>query len=83
MQPTATHATSTEPERFDAGRGDATHVGFGGGIHFCVGAPLARLELEIGLDELRRTMPGLTLQEEPRYHDAFVIRGLRELRVAR
>ena len=71
-----------EPDRFDAGRGDATHVGFGGGIHFCVGAPLARLELEVSLDELRRTMPHLTLLEEPTYHDAFVIRGLRALRVA-
>ena len=71
-----------EPDRFDAGRGDATHVGFGGGIHFCVGAPLARLELEVSLDELRRTMPHLTLVEEPTYHDAFVIRGLRALRVA-
>lgn len=71
-----------DPDRFDIGRGDMTHVGFGGGIHFCVGAPLARLELEVALAELVRRCPDLHLVEEPRYHDAFVIHGLRSLRVA-
>ena len=44
-------------DAFDVGRGDATHVGFGGGIHFCIGAPLARLELEVSVAELVRRFP--------------------------
>ena len=81
-------AANRDPRRFadadgfDVGRGDATHVGFGGGIHFCVGAPLARLELEVALGALVRACPGLTLVQEPRYHDAFAIHGLQALRVA-
>ena len=68
-----------EPDRFDAGRGDATHVGFGGGIHFCIGAPLARLELDASLSQLVARLPGLQLAEEPTYHPTFVIRGLQRL----
>jgi cytochrome P450 len=71
-----------EPDRFDAGRGDTGHVGFGGGIHFCVGAPLARLELEVSLEMLTSRFPGLALVEEPAYHPTFVIRGLTGLLVA-
>lgn len=71
----------TDPDRFDAGRGDATHVGFGGGTHFCIGAPLARLELEESVAALARLMPGLTLASEPSYHPTFVIRGLQALDV--
>ena len=69
------------PDRFDASRGETLHVGFGGGIHFCVGAPLARLEIEASLAALAREIPSIALTAEPRYHDAFVIRGLQELRV--
>jgi cytochrome P450 len=71
-----------DPTRFDAGRGDATHVGFGGGIHFCIGAPLARLELEISVAELARRFPRLSLAVEPEYHPTFVIRGLTGLELA-
>ena len=71
-----------DPDRFDAARGDTTHVGFGGGIHFCVGAPLARLEIEASLAAISREIPRIALMKEPSYHDAFVIRGLQELRVA-
>ncbi|CAN5413762.1 cytochrome P450 [soil metagenome] len=65
-----------DPTRFDAGRGDATHVSFGGGTHFCIGAPLARLEVEVSLDTLVRLMPAVQLAAEPEYHPTFVIRGL-------
>jgi cytochrome P450 len=65
-----------DPDRFDVGRGDTAHIGFGGGIHFCVGAPLARQELEVSLRGLVERFPDLTLVDEPTYHPSFVIRGL-------
>jgi cytochrome P450 len=71
-----------DPDRFDVGRGDAAHLAFGGGIHFCVGAPLARLELEVSLAALVARAPGLTLAAEPEYHPTFTIRGLRALEVS-
>ena len=71
-----------DPDRFDIGRNDAAHIGFGGGIHFCVGAPLARLELATSVAGIVDRFPDLTLAEEPRYHPTFVIRGLTELRLA-
>ena len=70
-----------DPDRFDVGRGDQAHIGFGGGVHFCVGAPLARQELAVSLDGLVRRCPDLALAEEPKYHPTFVIRGLESLRV--
>ena len=71
----------TEPDRFDAGRGDASHVGFGGGIHFCVGAPLARVELDVSLNALARRAPDAQLDEPPVYQPTFVIRGLQSLQL--
>ena len=71
-----------DPETFDVGRGDSGHIGFGGGIHFCIGAPLARQELARSVMGLAARFPGLRLVEEPEYHPTFVIRGLRELRLA-
>ena len=70
-----------DPDRFDVGRGDTAHIGFGGGIHFCVGAPLARQELAVSLEGLVARFPNLTLSEEPEYHPTFVIRGLNRLLV--
>ena len=69
------------PDRFDVARGDPTHVGFGGGIHFCVGAPLARHELAVALADLVAHFPDIELAAEPVYHPTFVIRGLTELRL--
>lgn len=70
-----------DPDRFDIGRGDPAHIGFGGGIHFCVGAPLARQEIEISVAGLASCFPRLKLGEEPTYHPNFVIRGLTALRL--
>jgi cytochrome P450 len=67
------------PDRFDAGRGDSAHIGFGGGIHFCVGAPLAREELDVSVAALVRIVPDLHLAATPAYHPTFVIRGLQAL----
>ena len=71
-----------EPDRFDVGRGDPAHIGFGGGIHFCIGAPLARLELARSLDGLVRRFPDLHLTAEPSFHPTFVIRGLTGLQLS-
>jgi len=68
-----------EPDSFDIGRGDIAHIGFGGGIHFCVGAPLARQEIEISVAGLAARFPSLHLAAEPTYEPNFVIRGLTAL----
>ncbi|MGD9704293.1 MAG: cytochrome P450 [Acidimicrobiia bacterium] len=70
-----------DPDRFDIGRGDAAHIGFGGGIHFCVGAPLARQEIEISVAGIATRFPGLALAAEPDYHPTFVIRGVTALQL--
>ncbi len=72
------------PDEFDIGRENALqHIGFGGGIHVCIGAPLARIELEESLEALRSSWPDFQLVEEPRRTGAFVIWGLEALRLAR
>ena len=72
------------PDEFDVGRENAAqHIGFGGGIHVCIGAPLARVELQASLDALRRYWRDFELDEEPRRTGAFVIWGLQGLRLAR
>jgi unspecific monooxygenase len=69
------------PDRFDAGRARNPHLGFGAGIHFCLGAPLARIEVQAVLGALRRRLPGLALADEPRRRPEFVIRGFTSLPV--
>lgn len=70
------------PDDFDLGRPNAAdHISFGGGIHVCIGAPLARIELEASLDALVERCAGLTLASEPRRSPAFVIWGLEGLDV--
>jgi unspecific monooxygenase len=70
-----------DPDTFDVGRADPTHIGFGGGMHFCIGAPLARLELATSLAQLADGAPTLQLVGPPRYQPFFVIRGLTALKV--
>ena len=72
------------PDEFDVARDNALqHIGFGGGIHVCIGAPLARIELEASLEALRRSWPDFHLVEEPRRTGAFVIWGLEALQLVR
>jgi cytochrome P450 len=72
------------PDEFDIGRADAAqHIGFGGGIHVCIGAPLARIELQASVNGMRRWWPRFQLVEEPRRTGAFVIWGLEGLRLGR
>lgn len=68
-----------DPDRFDIGRGDQAHIGFGGGVHFCVGAPLARQEIAVSMAGLVARCPELSLVDEPRRLPNFVIRGLESL----
>ena len=71
----------TEPNRFDIGRTDATrHLSFGGGIHFCVGAQLARLEGEIAFETLARRLPGLVANPAtPAWREGLLFRGMSAL----
>jgi cytochrome P450 len=70
-----------DPDAFDGGRTPNPHVSFGAGIHFCVGAPLARLELSVALPILFARLPRLRLADPPRYRDAFHFHGLEALSV--
>ncbi|MFN4191437.1 MAG: cytochrome P450 [Tabrizicola sp.] len=71
------------PGSFDPTRPPKPLATFGAGLHFCVGAPLARLELQIALPILFRHCPHLTLAEPPRHADVFHFHGLRQLIVRR
>jgi cytochrome P450 len=72
-----------EPDRLDIARADNRHLAFGMGIHFCLGAPLARVEGQIAIGELARRFPGLRLLDaSPAYKPNFTLRGLASLRVA-
>jgi cytochrome P450 len=71
----------TEPDRLDLGRADNPHISFGAGTHYCLGAPLARIELAASFSALLDQAPGLRLVAEPQWKPGYIIRGLRELRV--
>ncbi|MGA4850208.1 cytochrome P450 [Streptomyces sp. G5(2025)] len=74
-------AVFTRPGELDLARRDNPHLSFSAGVHYCVGAPLARIELAASMRALLRRAPGLRLAAEPRRAPNFVIRGFRELRV--
>ncbi|MEX0320153.1 MAG: cytochrome P450 [Ruegeria sp.] len=61
----------TDPETFDPTRPIQTNAAFGGGLHFCVGAPLARLEMRIALPILFERCPNLRLTEPPEYSNTY------------
>lgn len=74
-----------DPHRFDITRKDAPHIAFGGGMHLCIGSPLARLETQIALPAFFARFPNLRLAApgaKPRWRTAVpFMRGLEELRV--
>lgn len=67
------------PDRFNPARVAKPNATFGAGLHFCVGAPLARLELQIALPILFARLPGLRLAATPRYADVYHFHGLTAL----
>ena len=69
------------PDTLDIGRSPNPHLGFGAGIHYCVGAPLARIEVGATLTALTKRLPKLELAAEPVRRAEFVIRGLSSLRL--
>jgi cytochrome P450 len=72
------------PARFDIDRGQIRHLAFGHGIHFCLGAPLARLEARIALAAVLSRMPGLTLATGSHLErmDSTIVYGLKSLPVS-
>jgi len=69
------------PDELDLSREPNPHLSFGAGIHFCLGAPLGRQELQISFATLMDRFPNLELADEPRWKPNYVIRGLEGLRV--
>lgn len=70
-----------DPDQLDLDRTENRHLAFGGGAHFCLGAPLARLEGRIAITTLVRRFPDLALAGEPVARDTFTLRGLSKLPV--
>ena len=84
-----TNAANRDPRQFanadrlDFARSPNPHLTFGHGIHFCLGAPLARLESQIALRNTIERFPGIRLADafEPEWHDSLILRGLKSLPV--
>ncbi|MEO8884381.1 MAG: cytochrome P450 [Devosia sp.] len=68
----------SHPDRFDPSRTDGANVSFGAGIHFCIGAPLARIELQTALSTLFRRLPKLRIGELPHYNNVYHFHGLEQ-----
>ena len=74
-------AVFDDPFRFDVARSPNPHVGFGQGVHFCLGANLARLEMRVMIDEILDRVGSMELAGEPSYTRANRLWGLRNLPV--
>jgi cytochrome P450 len=70
------------PDAFDPSRKDLRHLAFGHGVHFCLGAPLARLEARVALTAATRRFPNAALAGEPVYKPNVTLRGMASLPIA-
>lgn len=75
-------AVFADADALDVGRDPNPHIGFGMGLHFCLGAPLARMELEITLSRLLERFPGLRLAGEAPRRPTWVLRGFERIDVS-
>ncbi|MEL6807988.1 MAG: cytochrome P450 [Pseudomonadota bacterium] len=75
-------AVFANPHQFDPTRPKPAHLAFGGGLHFCVGAPLARLEMQIALPALFNAFPNLQITETPMFADSYHFHKLDRLMVS-
>ncbi len=75
-------AVFADPDVFDPARAENPHLAFGVGVHFCLGAPLARMELAESLTALTERFPGLRLMGEPESRGTLVLRGYHRVPVA-
>jgi len=69
-------------DKLDLTRSPNPHIGFGAGIHFCIGAPLARMEMTTALPQLVKKYPNLALNGEPVRRPTFVLRGYESVSVS-
>ncbi len=75
-------AVFPEPDRLDLARPEAaSHLSFGAGVHYCLGAPLGRLELELSFGTLLARLPDMAPAEEPAWKPTYILRGLEALHV--
>ena len=72
----------SKPESMDLTRDPNPHIGFGAGIHFCLGAPLARLEMSVSLPALWEKYPTMQLASEPVRRPTFVLRGYESVAIS-
>lgn len=75
-------AAFAQPDQLNLTRPSNPHVSFGGGIHYCIGAPLARLELQTALPILLQRLPNLSLLQEPTFKNSYHFHGLESLWVS-
>ena len=76
-------AVFAQPDTLDIARKPNPHLAFGSGIHYCLGAPLARLEAQIAFATLLRRFSRLTLlEDDPPHRDNYLLRGLERLPVS-
>ena len=71
----------TDPDTFDVGRAEGPALSFGAGLHYCIGAGLAKTEAEVVFGQMLRRFPELAVEEEPVYRPGFSFRALDKLRI--